>query len=189
MTKILIEVSARHLHLSQADLIKLFGAGYKLKVLRPLRQVGQFAAKEKVTIVGAKGVTKTARIIGPVNSKTQLEVSLTDAQALGIKPPVRISGDLREASKIKLIGPAGQIIIKAAFVSWRHIHANPSEAKKLKIKDGQIVKVAIGGDRGLILDNIVVRINDNFKLALHLDTDEANAAGLQDKKNYGQLLL
>jgi propanediol utilization protein len=189
MTKILIEVSARHIHLSQADLTKLFGTTYKLKVLRPLRQIGQFAAKEKVTIIGAKGVTKTARIIGPVNSKTQLEISLTDAQALGLKPPLRVSGDLREASKVKLIGPVGQITAKVAFISWRHIHANPSEAKKLKIKDGQIVKVAINGDRGLILDNIVVRINDNFKLALHLDTDEANAAGLRAVKNYGQLSL
>jgi putative phosphotransacetylase len=188
MIKIPIEVSARHLHLSQADLNKLFGAGYKLKVLKPLSQSGEFAAKETVQLAGAKEAMKSARIVGPVRQKTQVELALSDAQALGIKPPLRVSGDLRSAAKIKLIGPAGQIIVKAAIVALRHIHINPAQAKKLKLRDGQSIKIKINGIRGAILDKVAVRVKPNFKLALHLDTDEANAAGLRGHKNYGEII-
>lgn len=188
MIKVPIEVSARHLHLSQADLNKLFGAGYKLKVLKPLSQSGEFAAKETVRLAGAKGEIKVVRIVGPVRAQTQVEITLSDAQILGIKPPLRLSGNLKGAAKIKLIGPAGQITAPAAIVALRHIHINPTQAKKLKLSDGQKIKIKINGARGLILDNVSVRVKANFKLALHLDTDEANAAGLRGKKNYGQII-
>lgn len=183
-----IEVSARHLHISQADLYKLFGVGYQLKILKLLKQNRDFAAEEIVTLVGDKGAIKFVRIVGPVRAKTQVEISLTDARTLGINPPLRISGNLREAVKIKLIGPAGQVTVKAVIIARRHLHLNPREAKLLKLKSGQIIKVAIDGDRKLILDNIIVRVGENFKLVLHLDTDEANASGLRGQKNYGQII-
>ncbi len=188
MTKVLIEVSARHLHLSQTDLNKLFGAGYKLKILKRLSQSGEFAAKETVALVGAKGVLKSVRIVGPTRAKTQVEVSLTDAQTLGLKPPLRISGDLRSAAKIKIIGPAGEITAPAAIVALRHLHINPVEAKRLKLINRQTIKIAVKGNRQIIFDKVLVRVGKNYKLALHLDTDEANAAGLGSQPNYGQIV-
>ena len=183
-----IEVSARHLHLSPADLSKLFGADYQLKILKRLSQKQEFAAKETVTLLGDQGTIKSVRIVGPLRPKTQVEISLTDAKTLGLNPPLRISGDLRGAGTIKLIGPVGQVTVKAVIVAQRHLHLNPTEAKKLKLKSGQIIKVAIAGERKLILDNIVVRVANNFKLMLHLDTDEANASDLRGPKNYGQII-
>jgi propanediol utilization protein len=188
MIKIPIEISARHLHISQADLNKLFGAGYKLKTLRLLGHCDEFAAKETVTLVGPKGLIKSARIVGPTRQKTQLEISLTDAQALGIKPPFRVSGNLNGAAKITLVGPAGQITTRAAIIALRHLHINPAQAKKLKLKDGQIIKIKISGARGVIFDKVAVRVKPNFKLVMHLDTDEANAAGLRGPKNYGEII-
>jgi putative phosphotransacetylase len=188
MTKITIEISARHVHLSQADLTKLFGRQHKLRILKKLNQRGEFAARETVKFAGVKGEIKNVRVVGPLRPKTQVELALSDAQILGIKPPLRLSGNLKGAAKIKLIGPAGQIIVPAAIIALRHLHLNPSEAKKLKLRNGQKVKIKINGARQLILDKVVVRIKPNFKLALHLDTDEANAAGWRGHLSYGELV-
>ena len=186
--KIPVEISARHLHLSRVDSAKLFGSDHRLRIWRRLSQNGEFAAKETLSLVGPKGQIVAARIVGPWRAQTQVEISLTDAMVLGLKPPVRLSGDLSRAATITLVGPVGSASVRAAIIAQRHLHLNPTEAKKLKLKNGQKIRVAVGDQRRVIFDGIIVRVAPHFKLALHLDTDEANAAGLVGQKVYGRIV-
>ena len=177
--KVAVEVSARHCHLSEGDLGKLFGAGYELKKMRQLSQPSEFACEETVDIYfGSKKIEKV-RIIGPVRIQTQVEISLTDAIGSGITPPVRLSGNLEGSSSVTLQGPAGKAELKEGLIiAQRHLHCAPDEAKKYKLKNGDVVSVEIKSERPVIFENVPVRVKDNFSLHLHLDTDEGNAAGI-----------
>lgn len=187
MAKIPIEISARHIHLSLKDLEQLFGKGYKLMARNKVSQPGQFAAKETVTIVTKNGAIKL-RIVGPVREKTQVELSVTDALKLGINPPTRVSGNLLGAAAVKIVGAKKTIIGNCAIIAKRHIHLSVDETKKFKVKNGQKVAIKIGGDRGLVFNNVIVRSGDNHRLAVHLDTDEGNAAGIKESM-MGELLI
>ncbi|MFA6106371.1 MAG: phosphate propanoyltransferase [Patescibacteria group bacterium] len=186
--KIPIEISARHIHLSRKDLERLFGPGYELKKFKDLSEIGEFAARETVIVDGKKMALKV-RVVGPVRSRTQLEITATEAYQLGIKVPVRLSGDLKGTPGIALRGPKGKIKIKnGVIIAQRHIHASREEAKQLKLGHRHKVRVSAAGERGVIFENVIVRVAENFRLSMHIDTDEANAAGLWKKKNYGRLL-
>ncbi|BBH27501.1 PduL/EutD family phosphate acyltransferase [Intestinibaculum porci] len=178
MSKFIVETSAHHVHLSQKDLETLFGEGYELTVKKELSQPGQFAAQEKVTVVGERG-EKAMSVLGPVRSESQVEVSLTDARALGLKALVRESGDLEGTNGCVLKGPKGQITLeKGVIAAKRHIHMTPADAENFNVKNGQIVKVRVDTDgRSLIFDDVVIRVKDTYALAMHIDTDESNAAG------------
>src|SRR3989338_3338482 len=176
--QIKIEVSARHLHPSRSDLEKLFGPGYKLHKLKDLSQTGQFAAREVVKLIGPRGIIEKARVLGPCRPETQVEISGSDAEKLGLKPPLRDSGDLDSTPGIKLAGPAGEVILKRGVIlALRHIHMDPGTAEALGLRDGDRVKVDVGGQRDLLWENVLVRIDKSFRLAMHIDTDEANSAG------------
>ncbi len=174
--KILVETSARHIHVTDATLKALFGADAKLTNKKDLSQPGQFACEEKVTLVGPKGSMKVS-ILGPTRKADQVELSLTDARALGIKVPVRESGDIEGTEGLRLEGPCGSVEIdKGAIAAKRHIHMTPADAEALGVKDKQIVKVKLDTARPLIFDDVVVRVHETFALAMHIDTDESNAA-------------
>ncbi|WP_434666161.1 phosphate propanoyltransferase [Klebsiella sp. B345] len=182
-----VGISNRHVHLSQQDLEALFGKGYALTPFKPLRQPGQFAAEECVTVVGPKGSLTRVRVLGPTRPVTQLEISRADAFTLGIQAPVRESGQLEQAGNALLIGPAGHVeLLSQVICAWRHIHMSPQDAQRLNVSHGQKVKVASRGQRQLTFDEVVVRVRDDFVLELHIDTEEANAAGL---KNGAQVTL
>lgn len=173
-----VGVSARHIHLSQEHVEALFGQGYQLTEFKPLSQPGQFAANEQVAVVGSKGKFDKVRILGPARSASQLEISRTDSFALGVKAPVRESGNIEGTPGIKLVGPAGEVELEqGVIIAARHIHFHTSEAEAWGIADKQLLKVRLGGDRGLVLENVIARVADSFKLDMHIDTDEANAAG------------
>ena len=186
-TIIPIEISARHIHLTQKDFEKLFGKK-KPTFLKKLSQ-NQFAAKETVDLVSSQGkVLKKVRLVYPFRQKTQVEISLTDAIHLKIKPVFRLSGDLKNTPGIEIIGEKGKIKIKeGVIIPLRHLHLSKKEAKALKLKNGQKVKIQVLGKRALIFENVIVRVAKNFNLALHLDTDEGNACGIP-KKGKGLLL-
>ena len=179
MEKILVEVSARHMHLSQNDLEVLFGAGHQLTNKKDLSQPGQFACEEKVKVVGPKGEMMFT-VLGPVRKDTQIELSLTDARTLGLKAPVRESGDIENSGAVKLVGPEGEIDIeKGVIVAKRHIHMTHADAEKYGVKNGDVVGVEIVTDgRSIVFNDTVVRVRDDFACAMHIDTDEANAAGI-----------
>jgi putative phosphotransacetylase len=177
--EILVEVSARHIHLSQSDLEVLFGKGYKLKPLRKLSQADDFAAEEKLDLKINDKEIKGLRIIGPVRGKSQIEISQSDAIALGVNASLRISGDLDGTPGATLIGPQGSLELKEGLIiAKRHLHANPEEAQSLGLSDGEIIALEIKGERGLIFNQVIVRVSRDYSLALHLDTDEGNAAGI-----------
>ncbi|WP_434586521.1 phosphate propanoyltransferase [Klebsiella sp. R390] len=182
-----VGISNRHVHLSQQDVEALFGKGYALTPFKPLRQPGQFAAEECVTVVGPKGSLTRVRVLGPTRPVTQLEISRADAFTLGIQAPVRESGQLEQAGNALLIGPAGHVELRSQVIcAWRHIHMSPQDAQRLNVSHGQKVKVGSRGERQLTFDEVVVRVRDDFVLELHIDTEEANAAGL---KNGAQVTL
>lgn len=173
-------VSNRHVHLSQTDIEALFGLGYQLTPLKSLRQPGQFAAKECVMVVGPKGSISNVRVLGPARAETQLEVSKADCYALGIKAPVRESGDLYQSADALLVGPAGHANLQSKVIcAQRHIHMSPQDARQLGVQHGQKVKVRAGEQCGLVFEQVVVRVNERFALEFHIDTDEANAAGIR----------
>ncbi len=177
--EVLVETSARHVHVSRADLDILFGEGYELTKKKDLSQPGQFACEERVAVVGAKGQFPAVSILGPVRPASQVELSLTDARSIGVTAPVRESGDIAGSGACKLVGPKGEVELECGVIAAkRHIHATPADAEKYGVEDKQIVKVKIesAGGRSLIYDDVVVRVNPNFALAMHIDTDEANAA-------------
>ncbi len=182
MIKVSIEISARHIHLSKKDLEVLFGKGYKLNKKKDLTQPGMFAAEETLTIQkNNKKITKV-RIVGPIRSKTQVELSLTDAYNLGIKIPIRKSGVLKGTPGIMLIGPKKKLKIKQGVIcAWRHIHLSNKEAKKFKLEKQNFVSVKVKGTRSVIFSNVRIRINKNYRLCLHIDTDEGNAANISKK--------
>ncbi len=175
-----VGVSVRHVHISQGDLEILYGPGHQLTPLRDLYQEGEFAAKEVVALVGPKmRALENVRILGPVRSRTQIEVSRTDAIYLGIDPPVRQSGDLKGSSPITLVGPKGTLVLQeGCIVANRHIHMSPSDAERFGLEDNDLVQVEVLGEKGLIFNNVQVRVKDNFRLEMHLDTDDANASGI-----------
>lgn len=187
--KIKIEVSGRHIHLSEKDLEKLFGKGYQLKKLKNLSQEGEFAAREEVTVCGKRATFQGVRVVGPCRKETQLEISATDARHLGVDAPVKLSGSLKGTPGIRIEGPKGKLALKkGVIIAQRHLHVNPEEAKKLNLKKGSLVAIRVSGGRGLLFENVAVRIADNYKLDLHIDTDEANAAGVDERNCYGELV-
>lgn len=187
--KIPIEISARHIHLCQKDLEKLFGRGYQLKKLRNLTQPGQFAAKETVNIKKGKKGIENVRIVGPLRSKTQVELSLTDAIFLRIKIPIRKSGNLKGSPGILIVGPKGKLRLKEGVICpWRHIHLSKKDAEKLNLKEGDLVQFQVKGKRGLIFNNVMIRVSEDFRTCLHLDTDEGNACGISEKSQ-GTLII
>lgn len=174
-----VGISNRHIHLSQEDLNTLFGTGYELNKIKDLKQPGQYAAKEVVTIAGPKGSIQNVRILGPVRGVTQVEISQTDSFALGIKCPVRESGDIKGSGSVCVIGPKGSVILKEnVIIAKRHIHMNENDANVLNVQNGQLVNVITSGDRSAIFTDVLVRVDKNFELECHLDTDEANACCL-----------
>jgi len=185
----IVETSARHVHLTQEHLEILFGNGYELTKKKSLSQPGQYACEERVTVVGSKGEFKGISILGPVRKATQIELSATDARSIGIAAPLRESGDVAGSGACKIVGPAGEIeITEGVIVAKRHIHATPAEAEKLGVKDGEVVSVKIDTDgRSLIFGDVVVRVNDNYALAMHIDTDESNAASC-GREQYGEII-
>lgn len=189
MIQIPVGVSARHIHLSEEHVEQLFGAGYQLTELKPLSQPGQYAAQETVRVVGPKNEFPKVRILGPTRSATQLEISRTDAFFLGVNPPVRQSGDIEGTPGILIVGPKGEVQLEqGVIIAARHIHFHTSEAAQWGIEDMQPLRVKIGGERGLIFDNVVARVADSFSLDMHIDTDEANAAGVTNGQ-MAELLL
>ena len=177
--KVKIEVSNRHIHLSRAHVEKLFGKGHQLNCFHKLSQIGQFACKEHVNIIYKGKRIDEIRILGPERPNTQIELALTDARHLHLEAPIRLSGDIKGTPGLILEGPKGKVRIKeGAIIALRHIHASPDEAKKLRIKNNQKIKIRICGKRCTDFENIIVRIHPSFRLAVHLDTDEGNAAGI-----------
>ena len=172
-----IGVSARHIHLTQADLEVLFGPGYQLTKKKELMG-GQFASKELVTIVGLKlRAIENVRILGPCRSKSQVEISATDARTLGVNAPVRESGDIAGSAPIALVGPKGALYLKeGCIIAARHIHMSPADAKAAGVHDGDYVSVKADNERGTVFNNVKIRVDDSFTLEMHIDTDEANAS-------------
>ncbi|MBS6953543.1 MAG: phosphate propanoyltransferase [Enterocloster asparagiformis] len=187
--KFLVETSARHVHLSQEHLEILFGAGYELTRKKDLSQPGQYACEERVTIVGTKKEMPGVSILGPVRKATQVELSLTDARSIGVAAPIRESGDIAGSGACKIIGPKGEIeITEGVIAAKRHIHATPADAKDLGVENGEIVNVKIDTDgRSLVFGDVVVRVSDSYALAMHIDTDESNAAGC-GREVYGEIV-
>ncbi len=176
---ILVETSARHLHVTREHLDILFGEGYELTSKKDLSQPGQFACEERVDIVGPKRTLSGVSILGPIRKATQVELSLTDARSIGVNAPVRESGDIAGSGACKIVGPKGEVeISEGVIAAKRHIHMTPADAKAYNVEDKEIVSVRLDTDgRALTFDDVVVRVSDNFFLAMHIDTDESNAAG------------
>lgn len=187
--KVLVEVSARHAHLSDADLETLFGKGYQLTPKKDLSQPGQFACEEKVTIKGARGELKLS-VLGPTRKATQIELSLTDARTVGVKALIRESGDIAGTNGIIVAGPCGEIEIKEGVIAAkRHIHMTPKDAEYYGVTNGQIVSVKVETeDRTTTFGDTVIRVSDSYALAMHIDTDEANAAGVSGTA-MGEIIL
>jgi putative phosphotransacetylase len=176
-------VSNRHIHLTRGTFQKLFGERVPFEAMRPLYQPGEFASKHTLAIVGPKLRTiPGVRILGPLRNYDQVEVSLTDAIFLGIDPPVANSGTLDKAAPLTLIGPNGSVYLeRCAIVASRHIHMPTTDARTLGVKDGDLCRVRVGGDKPTVFENVLVRTNDNWLLQAHLDTDDANAANIREE--------
>lgn len=176
--EVLVETSARHVHVSREALDILFGKGYELTKKKDLSQPGQFSCEERVAVVGSKSSFPAVSILGPIRPATQVELSLTDARSIGVTAPVRESGDIEGSGSCKLVGPKGELEIECGVIAAkRHIHATPEDAEKYGLEDKQIVSVKIDSNgRKLIFDDVVVRVSPKFALAMHIDTDESNAA-------------
>ena len=175
---ILVETSARHIHVSQEHLEILFGKGYELTKKKDLSQPGQFACAERIDVVGPKKTLPGVSILGPVRPATQVELSLTDARSIGVVAPIRESGDIAGTGGCKLVGPCGEVeIAEGVIAAKRHIHMTTADAAEMGLEDKQIVSVKIASEgRETIFGDVVVRVSDKFALAMHIDTDEANAA-------------
>lgn len=176
--KVQIGLSNKHVHLNEKDIDTLFGCQHALCATKDLVQPGQFAAEEKVDIVGPKGTLKGIRVLGPARKETQVELAMTDARAIGIKAPVKESGKLEGTPGCTLIGPCGSVEIDhGVIVALRHVHLSPDEAKEAGVKDKDWVSIKIQGERGLTFSNVLVRSGEAHKSEFHLDTDEGNASG------------
>ena len=178
MAKVLVETSARHVHVTEEHLKVLFGEGATLTKKKDLSQPGQYACEERVTVVGPKKSLERVSILGPARTATQVELSLTDARSIGVNAPVRESGDIAGSAPCKLVGPAGEVeLSEGVIVAKRHIHLTPEDAAEFGVSDKQIVSVKIDSDgRSLTFGDVVVRVSPKFKAAMHIDTDESNAA-------------
>jgi len=176
--KILIETSARHIHVTEEHLAILFGEGATLTKKKDLSQPGQFACEERVTIVGSKKELAGVSILGPTRPSTQVELSLTDARSIGVDAPIRESGDIKGSGGCKIVGPKGEVTIEEGVIAAkRHIHMTPADAEALGVKDKDVVSVKIDTDgRAVVYGDTVVRVSEKFALAMHIDTDESNAA-------------
>ena len=178
MKQFIVETSARHVHVSQQDLETLFGKGYELTVKKMLSQPGQYACAERVDVVGPKKTLSGVSILGPVRKETQVELSLTDARSIGVDAPIRESGDTAGSGACKLVGPCGEVeLTQGVIAAKRHIHMTPADAAEYDVQDKDVVCVKVETDgRSTIFGDVVVRVNPNFALAMHIDTDESNAA-------------
>ncbi len=176
---VLVETSAHHVHVTKEHLEVLFGEGYELTVKKMLSQPGQYAAEERVTVVGPKRELANVSILGPVRKATQVELSLTDARSIGVSAPVRESGDVAGSGACKLVGPKGEVeLTEGVIAAKRHIHMTPADAESYGVKDSQVVSVKIDSNgRSLVFGDVVIRVSDKYALAMHIDTDESNAAG------------
>lgn len=189
MKKILIETSARHLHVTQETLEILFGKGFQLEFKKELSQPGQFATNQKVRVVGPKGELNCT-ILGPVRKQNQVELSKSDARQIGLEAPLRESGDIKDSVGCKLVGPCGEVeILEGCIIAKRHIHMTEEDANDLNVKNGDIVSVKTVDSEGrsLIFGDTVIRVNNNFRLAMHIDTDESNA-GFLSGTHYGEIV-
>ncbi|NLK63741.1 MAG: phosphate propanoyltransferase [Tissierellia bacterium] len=177
-----VGLSNKHVHLSKEHIDILFGEGHELTPIKDLSQPGQFACDEKVDLVGPKRTIKGVRILGPARKETQVEISLSDGFTLGIaEVPVRDSGKIEGTPGLKLVGPKGEVELeKGVIAAARHIHMHTSDAEKYGLKDKDIVQVKVNGQRGLTFDNVLVRVNDEYALDMHVDIEEGNAAGLKN---------
>ena len=199
MKEILVETSARHVHVTQETLEVLFGKGAELTVRAYLSQPGQFVSNQRIDLVGYKLNKATGEkvetrikgvsILGPVRKADQVELSLTDTRTLGVAAPVRESGDIKGSAPIKVVGPCGEVeLLEGLIAAKRHIHMTPADAEEFGVKNGEIVKVSTGREgRKVIFDDVVVRVRDDFKLAMHIDTDESNAA-MCSGEIYGEIV-
>ena len=177
---IMVEASGRHVHLSREDINTLYGHGYQLTPVKELSQPGQYACAERLTITGPKNSIKNVVILGPERSKTQVEISLTDALTLGIKTPVRLSGDISNTPGIVITNANNGASIEkneGLIVAKRHIHMTPEDAGRFNVNNGELVKVKVFGERPVILEGVDIRVDKNFRTAMHIDYDEANACG------------
>lgn len=183
-----IGISNKHLHLSKEDLEKLFGDGYELTAIKDLKQPGQFAADEKVDLVGPKGTLKGIRILGPVRPETQVELSMTDARGIGMDAPIRESGVLDGSPGMTIVGPKGEVAIdKGVIVALRHIHLSEQQAKDADVVDKELVDVKTTGTRPVIFEDVLIRAGNKYEREFHLDTDEANAAGVKNN-DFGEII-
>lgn len=183
-----VEISARHVHVSRKDLDILFGVGHSLKKYKNLSQDGEFASTDVVDLISDSGTIDNVRILGPVRKETQVELSLTDARKLMILAPIRISGDINGTPGIKIKGPVGEVYIpNGVIIAKRHFHCSLNTAQQYGLKNGDNIKVKINGIRGLIFDNVEVRVADSFNDAIHLDTDEGNACSDGSGIIYGDI--
>ena len=179
--QVLVETSARHVHLSQKDLDTLFGEGYQLTNKKDLSQPGQFACTERVDVVGPKKTLAGVTILGPVRPETQVELSLTDARSIGVDAPIRESGDVAGSGACRLVGPKGEVeLSQGVIAAKRHIHMTPADAEAFGLKDKDEVSVRINSDgRALVFGDVVVRVSTKYALAMHIHTDESNPAGVK----------
>jgi propanediol utilization protein len=176
-----VGVSVRHVHLSRAHCDALFGAGYELTLKREVSQPGQFCTRESVDLVGPKGELRSVAIIAPLRKETQIELARTDAIALGVNPPLRESGKLEGTPGLRLRGPAGEVELeRGVILAHRHVHMHPDDARRFGVADGSVVKIRVDGERETVFGDVLVRVSPSYALDLHLDTDEANAAGLNN---------
>lgn len=189
--KFIVETSARHIHLTQEALEKLCGEGYQLTVKKELSQPGQFASNTKLDLVGPKNTIYGVSILGPVRKENQVEVSATDARTLGVKAPVRESGDVKGSAPIKIVNPANGNELdleEGCIIAKRHIHMTPEDAEAFGVKNGDIVSVATGGEgRKIVFGDTVVRVSPKYSLAMHIDTDESNAGNCFGEM-YGEIV-
>lgn len=174
-----VGISNRHVHLSQSDVERLFGIGYQLTPMKDLSQPGQFACKETVTLCGPKGAIEKVRVLGPARSQTQIELLAGDGFKLGVKVPVRLSGDLQGTPGLTIVGPRGSIqTTEGAIAAQRHIHMTPADAQHFGVQDGQLVCLKVEGPRGGIFSKVAIRVTNSSQLECHLDMEEANAMGV-----------
>ena len=182
-----VEASGRHVHVTKAQALALFG--HPLTPKRPLSQPGQYLAQERVTVIGPKGKLEKVAVLGPERSEGQVEISLTDGKVLGIQPPVRQSGDVKDSPGAVVEGPMGQVTMNQGVIAaQRHIHLHPKDAEKFGIRDKQTVKLRVFSDRPLVFEDVTVRVREDFAAAVHLDYDEANACGFK-QGDLGRILL
>lgn len=186
--KIAVEFSARHIHLSQKDQDALFGAGYAMTVKKELSQRGQFAYEEKVMVRGKDGEL-SLRVLGPCRDATQVELAASDARQIGVSAPVRLSGNVHGSGKATLVGPQGTVELREGVINdVRHVHMSPSEAEGFELRDGDTVDIALPGKTPITVRNVAVRVREMFEARVHIDVDEANAAGIETQGEFGEIV-